>query len=31
MIIYGALITAISMYRPSGVWGAITALVQREK
>jgi len=31
MIIYGALITVISMYRPSGVWGAITELEQRKK
>jgi len=31
MIIYGALITGISMYRPNGVWGAITELVRREK
>lgn len=31
MIIYGALITVISMYRPNGVWGAITELEQREK
>ena len=31
MIIYGALITVISMYQPNGVWGAITELVQREK
>ncbi len=31
MIIYGALITIISMYRPNGVWEAITELVRREK
>jgi branched-chain amino acid transport system permease protein len=31
MIIYGVLITVISMYRPNGVWGAITELVWREK
>jgi branched-chain amino acid transport system permease protein len=31
MIIYGALITVISMYQPNGVWGAITELVRREK
>ncbi len=31
MIIYGILITVISMYRPNGVWGAITELVRREK
>jgi len=31
MIIYGALITVISMYQPNGVWGAITDLVRREK
>ncbi|MGO9619924.1 MAG: branched-chain amino acid ABC transporter permease [Desulfobaccales bacterium] len=31
MIIYGILITGISMYRPNGVWGAITELVWREK
>ena len=31
MIIYGALITVISMYQPNGVWGAITQLVRRGK
>jgi branched-chain amino acid transport system permease protein len=31
MIIYGVLITVISMYQPNGVWGAITGLVWREK
>jgi branched-chain amino acid transport system permease protein len=31
MIIYGALITVISMYQPNGVWGAITELVGGEK
>ena len=31
MIIYGALITVISMYQPNGVWGAITNLVRREQ
>ena len=31
MIIYGVLITVISMYRPNGVWGAITEVVRREK
>ncbi len=31
MIIYGALITVISMYRPNGVWGAIAELGQRKK
>jgi ABC-type branched-subunit amino acid transport system permease subunit len=31
LIIYGALITIISMYRPNGVWEAITELVRREK
>ena len=31
MIIYGVLITIISMYQPNGVWGAITELVWREK
>ena len=31
MIIYGVLITIISMYRPNGVWGAIAELVRREK
>ncbi len=31
MIIYGALITVISMYQPNGVWGGITELVRREK
>lgn len=29
MIIYGVLITVISMYRPNGVWGAITELVRK--
>ena len=31
MIIYGTLITLISMYQPSGVWGAITNLMRRGK
>ncbi len=31
MIIYGALITVISMYRPNGVWGAIAEPEQRKK
>ena len=31
MIIYGTLITLISMYRPEGVWGAITNLMRRGK
>ena len=31
MIIYGTLITLISMYQPNGVWGAITNLIRRGK
>ncbi|MGP8049286.1 MAG: branched-chain amino acid ABC transporter permease [Desulfobaccales bacterium] len=31
MIIYGVLITVISMYRPNGVWGAMAAPEQREE
>jgi branched-chain amino acid transport system permease protein len=31
MIIYGTLITLISMYEPNGVWGAITKLLRRSK
>jgi branched-chain amino acid transport system permease protein len=31
MIIYGTLITLISMYQPNGVWGAITNLMRRGK
>jgi len=31
MIIYGTLITIISMYQPNGVWGAITDLMRRGK
>jgi branched-chain amino acid transport system permease protein len=31
MIIYGTLITLISMYQPNGVWGAITNLNRRIK
>lgn len=31
MIIYGTLITLISMYQPNGVWGAITKLLRRSK
>ena len=31
MIIYGALITIISMYQPKGVWGSITNLARRGK
>ena len=31
MIIYGTLITVISMYQPNGVWGAITTLNRRSK
>ena len=31
MIIYGTLITLISMYQPNGVWGAITKLRRRSK
>ncbi len=31
MIIYGTLITLISMYQPNGVWGFITSLTRRGK
>ncbi len=31
MIIYGTLITLISMYQPNGVWGSITWLMRRGK
>ena len=31
LIIYGTLITLISMYQPNGVWGAITNLMRRSK
>jgi branched-chain amino acid transport system permease protein len=31
MIIYGTLITVISMYQPDGVWGAITNPMRRSK
>lgn len=31
VIIYGTLITLISMYQPNGVWGAITKLLRRSK
>ena len=31
MIIYGTLITVISMYQPDGVWGAITNRIRRSK
>jgi len=31
MIIYGTLITVISMYQPDGVWGAITKRIRRSK
>jgi branched-chain amino acid transport system permease protein len=31
MIVYGTLITLISMYQPNGVWGALTALTRRNK
>jgi branched-chain amino acid transport system permease protein len=31
MIIYGTLITIISMYLPNGVWGSITSLMGRRK
>jgi branched-chain amino acid transport system permease protein len=31
MIIYGTLITVISMYQPDGVWGAITNRMRRSK
>jgi len=31
MIIYGTLITLISMYQPNGVWGAVTNLMRRIK
>ena len=31
LIIYGTLITLISMYQPNGVWGAITRLLRRSK
>jgi branched-chain amino acid transport system permease protein len=31
MIIYGTLITVISMYQPDGVWGAITNRLRRSK
>jgi branched-chain amino acid transport system permease protein len=31
MILYGTLITVISMYQPAGVWGAITNLMRRGK
>ena len=31
LIIYGTLITLISMYQPNGVWGAITRMLRRSK
>jgi branched-chain amino acid transport system permease protein len=31
MIVYGTLITVISMYQPNGVWGSITTLMRRSK
>ncbi|MGE5257052.1 MAG: branched-chain amino acid ABC transporter permease [Hyphomicrobiales bacterium] len=31
MIVYGTLITIISMYQPTGVWGSITNLMRRAK
>jgi len=31
LIIYGTLITLISMYQPNGVWGAVTNLMRRSK
>lgn len=31
MIVYGTLITVISMYQPKGVWGSISNLIRREK
>ncbi|MCE5334705.1 MAG: branched-chain amino acid ABC transporter permease [Desulfobacteraceae bacterium] len=31
MIVYGTLITIISMYQPNGVWGSITYLLRRGK
>jgi branched-chain amino acid transport system permease protein len=31
MIVYGTLITIISMYQPAGVWGSITNLMRRAK
>jgi len=31
MIVYGTLITIISMYQPAGVWGSITHLMRRAK
>ncbi len=31
MIIYGALITIISMYQPNGLWGSIASLARRGK
>jgi branched-chain amino acid transport system permease protein len=31
MIVYGTLITVISMYLPNGVWGSITSLTERRK
>ena len=31
MIVYGTLITLISMYQPNGVWGAVTNLMRRSK
>jgi branched-chain amino acid transport system permease protein len=31
MILYGTLITAISMYQPNGVWGSFTELMRRGK
>ena len=31
MMVYGTLITLISMYQPNGVWGSITNLMRRDK
>jgi branched-chain amino acid transport system permease protein len=31
LIIYGTLITLISMYQPAGLWGAITDRMRRSK
>jgi hypothetical protein len=30
MIIYGTLITIISMYQPAGVWGSFLNMLRRE-
>jgi len=31
MLIYGALITVISVYQPKGVWGLFTGILKRSK